>query len=258
MRIGLVQMNVESGNRARNIEHGLELMDKAASGADLVVLPELWTVGYDFRDLENQVTRPGDGLLERLSALARHHGVTLAAGSLPLWKEGNIFNTAVVFAPDGHLQATYSKRHLFYGYLEAELMRPGRERVITKINGISCGMAICFELYFPKMFQRMARDGATMTIVPASWPENHIRHWEILARARAIENGMYICAVNMVGTYHHIKLGGHSMFIDPEGYAQVEGDDREHIYYGEYEEEKYGDLSKTQRIIHLDKSDKDM
>lgn len=162
-------------------------------------------------------------------------------------------NTGLIFGPDGRVQAHYSKRHLFYGYLEAQLMAPGTHLMETDIGGVKTGMAVCYEFYFPKMWRKMAKAGITLVLAPASWPKVHLSQWEVLTRARAIENGMCICAVNMVGTYHGVQLGGHSMFIDPVGRVEVEGDLEEHIYYADYDEVKYKDLGKQLAVIRLEK-----
>lgn len=162
-------------------------------------------------------------------------------------------NTGLIFGPDGRVQAHYSKRHLFYGYLEAQLMAPGTHLMETDIGGVKTGMAVCYEFYFPKMWRKMAKAGITLVLAPASWPKVHLSQWEVLTRARAIENGMCICAVNMVGTYHGVQLGGHSMFIDPVGRVEVEGDLKEHIYYADYDEVKYKDLGKQLAVIRLEK-----
>lgn len=249
MRIALIQMNVKSGDKDHNIEHAFELLGQAVSHSDILILPELWTIGYDFHDFGEKVTRLGDPLIQRLSSFAAYHRVTLEAGTLPVKKDGAVKNTGLIFGPDGRILAHYSKRHLFYGYREAQLMKPGTHRLKTNIRGVEVGMAVCYELYFPKLWRKMAKSGVTLVMAPASWPAVHVKRWQILTRARAVENGMCIAAVNMVGSYHGIRLGGHSCFIDPLGEAQVEGDFDEHIYYAFYDEEKYRDLGKQLAVI---------
>ncbi len=249
MRIAMLQMDAAAGDAAHNTEHGLSLIERAAKSADWILLPELWTIGCDFHDLDKKSVSLTDGLIERLGHLARHFGVTIAAGTLPLKEHGRISNTMLIFSSDGNIAARYSKRHLFRGYLEGKLMTAGDELLTAAVSGIPIGAAVCYELYFPKCFRQMAKKGTTLVLVPASWPLLHIEKWEILARARAIENGMYLCAVNMCGTYHGIRLGGHSLFIDPEGRVLVRGDTEEHIYYAEYDEEKYEDLGKQLAVI---------
>lgn len=249
MRIALIQMNVKSGDKDHNIEHAFELLGQAAPYSDLLILPELWTIGYDFHNFGKNVTRPGDPLIQRLSSFAAYHRVTLEAGTLPVKKDGAVKNTGLIFGTDGRIRAHYSKRHLFYGYREAQLMKPGTRRLKTNIQGVEVGMAVCYELYFPKLWRKMAKSGVTLVMAPASWPAVHVKRWQILTRARAVENGMCIAAVNMVGSYHGIRLGGHSCFINPLGEAQAEGDFDEHIYYTFYDEEKYRDLGKHLAVI---------
>lgn len=253
MRIGMLQMDVAEGNKERNIRHAFDMLEEAARQANVLVMPELWTIGYNFRDFQERVTHVNDGLINRLSSFAEFHHITLAAGTLPVEKNGIVKNMGLIFGPDGRLKAHYSKRHLFYGYLEAELMAPGTHLMCTDINGVRTGMAVCYEFYFPKMWRRMAKSGTTLVLAPASWPKVHLHQWGVLTRARAIENGMCICAVNMVGTYHGVQLGGHSMFIDPVGQVQVEGDLDEHIYYADYDEIKYKDLGRQLAVIRLEK-----
>lgn len=249
MRIAMIQMNVEPGAKDHNIEHAFELMSRAVSGSDILVLPELWTIGYDFHNFEKNITRRGDPLIQRLASFAAYHRITLAAGTLPVQRDGAVRNMGLIFAPDGRIQAHYSKRHLFYGYRESYMMKPGRHHMMTDIEGVKTGMAVCYELYFPKLWRKMAKSGVTLVLAPASWPAEHIRRWQILTRARAIENGICIAAVNMVGTYHGIRLGGHSCFIEPSGEAQTEGDFEERICYAEYDREKYRDLGKQMAVI---------
>ncbi|AOH39133.1 nitrilase-related carbon-nitrogen hydrolase [Dialister pneumosintes] len=255
MKIGMIQMEAAAGNVEYNISHGFKLMEEAASSSDMVVLPELWTIGYNFHDLETKTVQIGDSLIERLCNFAKFHQITLIPGTLPMKKGKHIYNTGFIINKKGEIQASYSKRHLFHEYLEYELMKPGTRLMVTEIDGIQCGMGICFELYFHKMFRKMSNKGVTLVIVPAAWPANHIAHWNVLAKARAIENGIYVCAVNMVGKYKDAVVGGHSMFINPEGYSSFEGDMKEHIYYGEYEASRYKELATTRNVICLDKPD---
>lgn len=84
MRIAMLQMDVAEGDKEKNIRHGFDLLEEAASSADVLVMPELWTIGYNFHDFKNRVTRVNDGLLDRLSSFAAYHHVTLEAGTLPI------------------------------------------------------------------------------------------------------------------------------------------------------------------------------
>ena len=98
MKIGLIQMEVAGGEKERNIHHAFDLMEQAAPSCDLLVLPELWTIGYDFRQIRTQATRMGDSLVEGLGAFAKYHHITLAAGTLPIVHRGALYNMALLFA----------------------------------------------------------------------------------------------------------------------------------------------------------------
>lgn len=253
MRLGLIQMEVVSGDKERNITHAFELMGRVSHQADMIVLPELWTIGYDFHNLGKNATYMGDGLIQRLSSLAVHTGTYIIAGTLPVKKGGVIRNTGLVFGKDGDIKGEYSKRHLFYGYLEAELMRPGRKLLYEDIDGVRTGMAVCYEFYFPRMWRKMAKRGVMLVAAPASWPAMHIYQWDVLTRARAIENGLCIAAVNMSGNYRGMKMGGHSRFIDPLGKVQAEAGEEESVLYADYDEKAYKDFGKQLAVIRLDK-----
>ena len=164
MKIGMIQMDAAAGHMEHNIAHGFELMEEAAEHSDLVVMPELWTIGYNFHDLDKKAIQEKDSLLQKLRNLARTFGVTLIPGTLPVMKRGKIYNTAYVIGPDGEIQGSYSKRHLFHEYLESKLMEPGRGMLCTHIQGVKCGLAICFELYFPSGRKIIWRTGMF-------WPE---------------------------------------------------------------------------------------
>ena len=249
MKIGMIQMDAANGCVERNISRGFQLLEEAATQSDVLVMPELWTIGYNFHHFGDHVLSLSDGLIEKLSSFAAYHQVTLVAGTLPIRKKDGVRNMGLVFDSSGHWKATYSKRHLFQGYLEGQLMVPGKKCMTTTIHDVKMGMAICYELYFPKMYRKMAKSGATLVVVPASWPLEHVSQWKVLARARAIENGICICAVNMTGTYHDKTLGGHSLFIDPLGHIVVEGDQKEGIFYADYDSLKYSKKGRYLSVV---------
>lgn len=249
MRIGMIQLAAAAGDVEINMQRAFSLMEEAAHASDVLVLPELWTVGYNFHDFSRHVLSLSDDLVQRLSSFARFHQVTVAAGTLPIRREGAVRNTTLLFDSQGRLQATYSKRHLFQGYLEGKLMQPGNHLTQTSIHGVQTGFAVCYELYFPKMWRKMAKSGTTLVLTPASWPKNHLLQWRVLGQARAIENGICLCAVNMAGEYRGMELGGHSHFIDPLGHILVEAGEGEEICYAEYDEEKYKNLGKQLSVV---------
>lgn len=166
MRIAMIQMASASGDMERNISRAFSMMEEAAEKSDLLVLPELWTIGYNFHHFEEHILSRHAALIERLSDFARTHRVTLSPGTLPIRHGAIIRNTGFLFAQDGKCIAEYSKRHLFQGYLEAQLFRPGNALMQTRIHGIQTGMAVCYEFYFPKMWRKMAKAGTTLVLAP--------------------------------------------------------------------------------------------
>lgn len=239
MKIALLQMEIAAGDKERNIRHAIEMLDRAAGNADVIVMPEMWTTGYDLHDLKAKATHPGDELMQRLSSFSRFRGITLVAGSMPVeFSNHNVYNTSVVFGPDGKPQAFYRKVHLFSHLAEIKLFKAGNQRICTDICGVTCGLSICYDLRFPELFRSLSQDGATLIFLPASWPWERIHPWNILTQARAIENEIFMCAVNGVGSYKGVYLCGHSMFVLPTGENVIQGDDKENIYYAEYQEDE--------------------
>lgn len=232
-------MKVCPGEKDKNINHALELLEEAASQSDIVILPELWSIGYDFHDLKQNATCLGDCLCQKLSYMAKKNKTIILAGTLPIAKNKKMKNTMLIFNKKGKLSASYSKRHLYHGYLESKLMQPGDKLLKYSIDGVHIGAAVCYDFYFPKMWRKMAKEGITLVAAPSSWPADHIQTWDVLTRARAIENRICIAAVNMVGNYRGISMCGHSRFVDPLGNVITEAGEEETILYAEYDKEKY-------------------
>ncbi len=228
LRVAAVQMNSRD-DKAANVETALGLIDRAAAaGARLVALPEVWTYlgpSEGNRDAAEPIPGP---TIERLAERARRHGIYLHAGSVYESRPGEplLRNTTVVLDPDGDIVARYSKIHMFdvtldgvAAYRESETNAPGDEIVTLEVDGITVGLAICYDLRFPELFRILALRGAEVIILPAAFTLMTGKdHWEVLLRARAIENGVFMIAPAQVGQY---PLGnwcyGRSMIVDPWG-----------------------------------------
>ena len=228
IRVAAVQMHAGE-DKAANIATALTMIDDAAgTGARLVVLPEIWTfLGPSSGQRDAAEAVPGD-LTDRLADRARRHGVYLHAGSILEQAAGEprLFNTSVVFNPDGDIVATYRKIHLFdvvldgvASYQESANVAPGDEIVTVDIDGMTVGLAICYDLRFPELFRILALRGAEAIILPAAFTMTTGKdHWEVLIRARAIENGVYMIAPNQWGADASGKwCYGRSVIVDPWG-----------------------------------------
>ena len=226
MKVGLVQLNTTDDRVANLAQAEMAVERVVTQGADLVLLPENFNHrGTEEANAAAAETIPGPGY-EWARAMARKHGVFFHLGSLITRHGDERFNTSVVFDRGGAEVARYSKIHLFDVelpdgalYYESDAISPGNEIVTFECEGITFGLAICYDLRFPELFRALADRGAEVFLVPAAFTiPTGISHWESLLRARAIENGCYVAAS---GQWGPSKVGkpcyGHSMVVDPWG-----------------------------------------
>jgi predicted amidohydrolase len=239
VRIGAVQLN-STDDTERNLATADRLVREAtARGADLVVLPEKWTVlGTAEHLLAGR--QPLDGrALTWASATAKELGIDLIAGSIVEDVEGDekTANTSVHFGPDGERRAVYRKLHMFdvevdgTTYAESAHERPGSDIVATTLaDGTVLGMTICYDVRFPELYRALAADhGAEILTVPAAFTLPTTRdHWEVLVRARAIEDQCFVVAPNQIGEHPGgYRSGGRSMIVDPWGLVLASAPDSE-------------------------------
>ncbi|HEX2481274.1 MAG TPA: carbon-nitrogen hydrolase family protein [Methylomirabilota bacterium] len=239
MRVALVQMNSKD-EKAENLERAEMLIAQAAAwGSDLVVLPELWTyLGPKKRHAEVAEPIPGE-TTEFLGRLAGRYGFWLVGGSFLEAVEGQerAHNTSVVLNPDGELVARYRKLHLFdvevegTTYQESATMAPGDEVVFASLAGVPAGLTLCYDLRFPELYRRLAAGGARLITVPAAFTMDTGRdHWEVLLRARAIENQVFVLAAAQCGSHPPgLPCYGNSMIVDPWGTVMARAGYREGV-----------------------------
>src|SRR5690606_32393382 len=223
VRISLLQTDVVAGDPEANRERMGEWIRKTVQKErpDVVVLPEMWNMGFLFSRLEKAADR---GELPRwLSRVAAEHGIYLVAGSIAEEEAGGFYNASYMFDPDGRQIGHYRKIHLFRLLKEERYLKSGDQRCLFRIGDVTAGTIICYDLRFPELVRTLVLDGAQILFVPAGWPRPRIRHWRILNQARAVENQMFVVAVNRVGEEEGTLYGGHSMVVDPWGEILVEG-----------------------------------
>jgi predicted amidohydrolase len=211
---------------------------RAQEGADLVVLPELWPLGGFAYDAWSAGAETLDGpTAEAMSAAAKASGVWLHAGSIvERDPDGPIYNTSLLFAPDGELAHTYRKIHRFgFDSGEAVVMGAGQEIVTATTELGTLGLATCYDLRFPELFRALLDAGAELLVVPAAWPERRREHWSLLARARAVEEQAYVLACNTAGTHGGVLQGGHSVVVDPWGKVLAEAGSGEEVLTVEFD-----------------------
>lgn len=238
MRVGLVQLT-SSEDRDRNLEVADRLVRGAcAAGSSLVVLPEMFAA-LGPAEVRRQAAEPLDGPTSRWAAgLARELGVHVVAGSLLEEVPGQErhYNTTCVYDPAGTRVALYRKIHLFdcsfpgAAFRESETARPGDSHAVLELpDGPRLGLSICYDLRFPELFRILALKGADLVALPAAFTERTGRdHWEVLIRARAIENQIFMLAAGQVGnTGKSLRWFGRSMIVDPWGVVLAQAGDRE-------------------------------
>ncbi|QCP50956.1 carbon-nitrogen hydrolase family protein [Trinickia violacea] len=226
-RVAALQM-VSTPDRERNLDAAGQLIaDAAASGAKLVLLPEYFCF-MGFKDTDKLTVREphGDGPIQRfLADAARRHGVWVIGGTLPLVapEASRVLNTTLVFSPEGDEAARYDKIHLFNfekgseSFDEARTIRPGDTVRTFDAPFGRVGLSVCYDLRFPELYRQMG--DCALIVVPSAFTYTTGRaHWEMLLRARAVENQCYVLAAAQGGTHENgRRTWGHSMLVDPWG-----------------------------------------
>ena len=239
MRVAAVQLN-SNGDKGRNLAAAERLVrESAAGGAEFVALPEKWNLLAGGEELVAGA-EPLDGpSLTAARGWARDLGIHLLAGSISeRGAEGEkASNTSVLVGPDGDDIAVYRKIHMFdvdaggVSYRESEHERPGTEPVTAPLGELVLGMSVCYDLRFPELFRILALRGARVVAVPSAFTLATGRdHWEVLLRARAIEDQVFVVAPNQSGEASpHYSSFGRSMIVDPWGVVLATAPDGEGI-----------------------------
>jgi predicted amidohydrolase len=227
LRVAAVQLN-----SAQDTDANLAIADRLTraavrDGAELVLLPEKWSVLGDGGQLRAGSQTLDGPAISWARATARELAIDLVAGSIVERTAGErLANTSVHIAPDGEIRAVYRKIHMFdvtvegISYRESEHEEPGGEIVLSSTaEGVQLGLSICYDLRFPELYRILALRGARVLLVPAAFTLATTRdHWETLLRARAIENQAFVVAANQIGEHPPgRRSGGRSMIIDPWG-----------------------------------------
>ena len=225
VRIALVQIaSPDSETQAERIARveGLLLENP---GAQLYVLPELWSAGYFAFERYSELAETLDGpTVSMARRVARELGAAIHLGSIVERGEGGeLHNTAVLVDAEGRIAQTYRKIHVFgYQSLESQLLTAGATlSVVPSVLG-STASTTCYDLRFPGLWQELSSRGAEAVVVPAAWPAARREHWRLLNPARAVEHQVWVVAVNACGEQAGVELGGHSRVVDPAGRVLAE------------------------------------
>ncbi|WP_093423995.1 carbon-nitrogen hydrolase family protein [Tranquillimonas alkanivorans] len=237
MRVAVCQLNSQD-DKEKNVTEALELVDRASrEQLDLIALPEY----LDFQGPREQALAVAEGengeTLQRFQAKARELGVAILMGSVRVQgaSEGKVLNRSILIDKSGDVVAHYDKTHLYdvdlpgrVTYKESDTIEPGRDIVVASLEGRKVGMSICYDVRFPELYRLLALEGAQVLFVPAAFALYTGRdHWEVLLRARAIENQCFVVAPGQIGPYPPSgACNGRSMIIDPWGNVMAQAPDR--------------------------------
>ena len=253
IRVACVQLTAGT-NKAAGLEQAERLVARAAAtGADLVVLPEKWN-GVGGAEALAELAEPLEGgeSVEAMARWARTHGISLVGGSITERRDGHekLSNTSLAFDPEGSVVAVYRKIHLFdvdvagVRYRESDAEEPGEEPVVATLEDWPVGLTVCYDLRFPELYRILALEGAELVTVPANFTERTGRdHWEVLVRARAIENQCYVAAAGQVGEPMPGRPSyGRSLIVDPWGTVLAQAPDEQTVIVAEVDRARVRDV----------------
>ncbi len=235
MKISCLQMNMKLGCPEENFAHAEQLICNAMKdNPDVLVLPETWNTGFFPKEnLAELSCKDGDEVKSCIGGLAKQYGVNIVAGSVSNVRNGKVFNTAMVFDRDGECIAEYDKTHLFTPMGEHDYYTGGDHLCRFTLDGVKCGIIICYDVRFPELIRKLALQGMDMLFVVSQWPKERIFHLRTLTTARAIENQMFVVCCNSCGTAGKTVYGGHSAIIEPFGKTLVLAGENEEILTAE-------------------------
>ncbi|CEG26603.1 carbon-nitrogen family hydrolase [Bacillus sp. B-jedd] len=239
MKIAIAQMDIAYGKPGENYLKAEKLIKEAAeSNPDCIVLPELWTTGFDLDRLDEIADDQAEQSIAFLEEKAAENKVNLIGGSVANRTGSGVENTLLVVSKDGSLVHKYSKLHLFQLMDEHHYITPGTGTANFGLEGRQFAGFVCYDIRFPEWQRKHAANGAEAIFVVAEWPLARLAHWRALLIARAIENQCYVIACNCVGSNPNNVFAGHSMIIDPWGEVIAEAGEGEEILTGEIDFEK--------------------
>jgi predicted amidohydrolase len=232
MRVAVAQLRIDDSEaQAERIDRVAGIV-AAQRHVNLVVLPELWVPGaFAYHGFERSAEVLPGAALSAVATAARESGSFVVAGTFIEINGADRHNTAVLIDPQGQLVHTYRKIHLFgFDHGEAATLTAGEDASTFPLGDFTTmAMTTCYDIRFPELYRLFLDAGAELVVVPAGWPAARLDHWQLLLRARAVENQVFVIGCNQVGSQEGVVLGGHSLVIDPWGGILAEAGDEEQL-----------------------------
>lgn len=263
MRLGVIQMTVNE-EKTISLNKAVDNIDYLASkGANMIVLPEMFNCPYETHRFPDYAEEAGGKSYQLMSDAARRNEIYLVAGSMPEREEEKIYNTSYVFGPDGSLIGKHRKMHLFdidirngQYFMESETLKPGNEVTVFDTDFGKVGLAICYDIRFPELARLMTAQGAKLLIYPAAFNmTTGPMHWELLFRARAVDQQVYTVGCAPARQYDSSYISyGNSMIVNPWGEVMGRLNDEEGYLLGEIDFEEVAHVRTQLPLIkHLRK-----
>ncbi len=226
LTLALAQTDLALGDPARNLENArAQIAEAKARGADIVVLPELWSSAYDLEHATAHASALDSGMFAAIAHVARENQIAIV-GSLLETRGGKIYNTATFHDARGNRIGAYRKLHLVPMLDEPQFLAGGDDAPVFDAPFGKFALAVCYDLRFPELWRHYALAGARLVFIPAEWPQKRIAHWRALLPARAIENQIFVAGCNRVGASKGETFGGNSLIVNPWGEILAQGDAR--------------------------------
>ena len=225
--ITCIQLDIKFGDPDFNYQQVEEKVALAVKQehSTTIVLPELWTTGYDLTRLDEISDENGEKTKSFLQELAIKYAVHIVGGSVAKKNDKQVKNTMFIVDKNGQLIHQYSKLHLFKLMNEHHYLTAGSEKGLFDLDGMKSAGVICYDIRFPEWIRAHTTMGAEVLFVVAEWPMPRLHHWKTLLLSRAIENQCYVVACNRAGTDPDNEFAGHSLIIDPWGTILAEADE---------------------------------
>ena len=239
MKISIAQFKSELGAVDKNFATAERLIE-SVKNSDVIILPELWSTGYYPTPVENFADKDGERTTEFICAVARKFSVNIIGGSVIVSSGGEIFNRCIVANRNGELIATYDKTHLFSFAQENKVFRAGDKISTVELDDVRCGLAICYDLRFPEFIRKIALAGVEIIFIPAAWSLKRLTPRQILTKARAIENQIFVVFANS---------SGKSEVVNPRGEVIAESGHGEEILTAEIDLSERVDIISAMNLL---------
>jgi predicted amidohydrolase len=234
MHMASIQLKIIEGSKDKSLDHASQMI-RQCRGADLILLPELWNIGFmSFDRYRNEAETQEGPTLTLLRTLAKELSCHLHTGSFIEKRGDRLYNSSFLLSPQGESLGSYQKIHLFtYQSEEAEILTAGTSITVIPTEFGTFGLATCYDLRFPELFRKMLDQGAEFFLVSSAWPSPRLEHWLLLNRTRALENLSYLISSNCVGINRETHFAGHSLMVDPMGRIIAGSSDEECVVWTE-------------------------